>query len=55
MRFFLLGSDEPKEIRLLPALPRAGDTCVDVGADWKNFPLIAAARVRPSRRCLPFA
>jgi FkbM family methyltransferase len=49
---FFLGSYEPQETLLLPALLRRGDTCVDVGAHWGYFSLIAAARVGPSGRVL---
>lgn len=45
---FFLGSYEPQETLLLPALLREGDTCVDVGAHWGYFSLIAAARVGAS-------
>jgi FkbM family methyltransferase len=49
---FFLGSYEPQETLLLPALLRRGDTCVDVGAHWGYFSLIAATRVGPSGRVL---
>jgi len=49
---FFLGSYEPQETLLLPALLREGDTCVDVGAHWGYFSLIAGARVGPSGRVL---
>jgi FkbM family methyltransferase len=49
---FFLGSYEPQETLLLPALLRKGDACVDVGAHWGYFSLIAAARVGPSGRVL---
>jgi len=49
---FFLGSYEPQETLLLPALLRPGDTCVDVGAHWGYFSLIAAARVGRSGRVL---
>ncbi len=49
---FFLGSYEPQETLLLPALLRKSDTCVDVGAHWGYFSLIAAARVGPSGRVL---
>ena len=49
---FFLGSYEAQETLLLPALLRAGDTCVDVGAHWGYFSLIAAARVGPSGRVI---
>ena len=42
---FFLGMYEPQETLLLPALLRAGDTCVDVGAHWGYFSLLAGARV----------
>ena len=47
---FFLGSYEAQETLLLPALLRKGDTCVDVGAHWGYFSLIAAARVGASGR-----
>jgi FkbM family methyltransferase len=49
---FFLGSYEPQETLLLPALLRTGDTCVDVGAHWGYFSLLASARVGPSGRVL---
>jgi FkbM family methyltransferase len=49
---FFLGSYEAQETLLLPALLRSGDTCVDVGAHWGYFSLIAAARVGSSGRVL---
>lgn len=49
---FFLGSYEPQETLLLPALLREGDTCVDVGAHWGYFSLIAATRVGSSGRVL---
>jgi len=49
---FFLGSYEPQETLLLPALLRPGDTCVDVGAHWGYFSLIAAARVGQAGRVL---
>jgi FkbM family methyltransferase len=49
---FFLGSYEPQETLLLPALLRKGDTCVDVGAHWGYFSLIAAVRVGPAGRVL---
>jgi FkbM family methyltransferase len=47
---FFLGSYEPQETLLLPALLRPGDTCVDVGAHWGYFSLLAAARVGSTGR-----
>jgi FkbM family methyltransferase len=49
---FFLGRYEPQETLLVPALLREGDTCVDVGAHWGYFSLIAAVRVGPSGRVL---
>ena len=49
---FFLGSYEPQETLLLPALLRRGDTCVDVGAHWGYFSLLAAARVGATGRVL---
>ena len=49
---FFLGTYEPQETLLLPALLRPGDTCVDVGAHWGYFSLLAAARVGGSGRVL---
>jgi len=49
---FFLGSYEPQETLLLPALLRPGDTCVDVGAHWGYFSLLAAARVGRTGRVL---
>jgi FkbM family methyltransferase len=49
---FFLGSYEPQETLLLPALLRKGDVCVDVGAHWGYFSLIAAARVGRSGRVI---
>jgi FkbM family methyltransferase len=49
---FFLGSYEPQETLLLPALLRPGETCVDVGAHWGYFSLIAAARVGGGGRVL---
>jgi len=49
---FFLGSYEAQETLLLPALLREGDTCVDVGAHWGYFSLIAAARVGVSGRVI---
>ena len=49
---FFLGNYEPQETLLLPALLRAGDTCVDVGAHWGYFSLLAGARVGRTGRVL---
>jgi FkbM family methyltransferase len=49
---FFLGAYEPQETLLLPALLRPGDTCVDVGAHWGYFSLLAAARVGKAGRVL---
>ena len=49
---FFLGRYEPQETLLLPALLRPGDTCVDVGAHWGYFSLLAAARVGRTGRVL---
>lgn len=49
---FFLGSYEAQETLLLPALLQEGDTCVDVGAHWGYFSLIAAARVGASGRVI---
>jgi len=49
---FFLGAYEPQETLLLPALLGPGDTCVDVGAHWGYFSLLAAARVGATGRVL---
>ena len=49
---FFLGTYEPQETLLLPALVGPGDTCVDVGAHWGYFSLLAAARGGPKGRVL---
>src|SRR5262249_49632300 len=49
---FFLGSYEAQETLLVPALLRKGDTCVDVGAHWGYFSLIAAASVAPTGQVL---
>jgi FkbM family methyltransferase len=49
---FFLGTYEPQETLLLPALIGPGDTCVDVGAHWGYFSLLAAARVGANGRVL---
>jgi FkbM family methyltransferase len=49
---FFLGTYEPQETLLLPTLLRPGDTCVDVGAHWGYFSLLAAARVGKTGRVL---
>jgi FkbM family methyltransferase len=49
---FFLGSYEPQETLLLPALLFPGNTCVDVGAHWGYFSLLAAARVGKEGRVL---
>jgi len=52
---FFLGTYEPQETLLLPALLGPGDTCVDVGAHWGYFSLLAAARVGANGRVLAIA
>jgi len=49
---FFLGHYEAQETLLLPALLSKGATCVDVGAHWGYFSLIAAARVGASGRVI---
>jgi FkbM family methyltransferase len=46
------GYYEPQETALLRALLPAGGTCVDVGANWGYFTLLAAHQTGPSGRVL---